>query len=100
MRINLVRLDTSDAYIFQLIKGDETVELTRRIFADTSRYTVEYPGLPPATYRAELIFDANRNGRYDGGDFFLRRQPEKVRRFDLPELRANWEVEEEINLKN
>ena len=100
MRINLVSLDTSDAYIFQLIKGDETVELTRRIFADTSRYTVEYPGLPPATYRAELIFDANRNGRYDGGDFFLRRQPEKVRRFDLPELRANWEVEEEINLKN
>lgn len=98
LKIHLINLDSSQAYILQLLEKEEIVDGSRRLITNRSEFTTEYPGFPPGTYRAEIITDANRNGRYDAGDFFLRRQPETVRRFELDELRANWEVDEEINL--
>ena len=98
LRLELTGLDSTRAYVLQLVKGDEVLTDTRRTFADLTTFRTEYAGFPPGTYRAELIEDRNRNGRYDTGDYFRARQPETVRRFDLEELRANWEVEAKIEL--
>lgn len=99
MRLSLTGLDSLQAYVIQLIKDDKVVERSNRLIRNTSGYQVEYAGLAAGAYRAELILDANANGRYDAGNFFTGRQPETVRRFDLEELRSNWEVDEEIILE-
>lgn len=98
LKLRLINLDSSQAYILQLLKKDDVVAGTQRLINNLSAFTTDYLSFPPGTYRAEIILDANRNGRYDAGDFFLGRQPETVRRFEIEELRSNWEVDEEINL--
>lgn len=98
LSLSLTNLDTTEAYILRLVEKDEPLPLPRRYFLNRSDYQVTYRGLKPATYLVEIITDANGNGRYDSGDFLLSRQPEQVRRFEVEALRANWEVEEIIDL--
>ena len=48
--------------------------------------------LPPGVYTVRVIVDENRNGRWDPGDLFLRRQPEEVVPYAAPiNLKAGWE---------
>lgn len=100
LRLRLTGLDSTQNYIVQLVGKDAVVPRSRRIVGGVKGYRAEYAGLAAGAYRAEIILDANDNGRYDAGDFFTGRQPETVRRFELEALRANWEVEEEIDLRN
>ncbi len=99
LTLKLSKLDTALSYVLRLLEKDEVVPGTERYINEQADFEVLYQGLKPATYRAEVIYDTKRNQRYDAGDFLLGRQPEVVRRFELEALRANWEVEEEIQLE-
>ncbi len=53
----------------------------------------------PGSYTMRLLEDANGNGAWDSGNYWLKNQPEMV--FPIPgtvSVRANWENEFEINL--
>ncbi|MEY4204022.1 MAG: hypothetical protein RL013_1725, partial [Bacteroidota bacterium] len=45
-----------------------------------------------------IFHDANRNGRWDTGDYYLRRQPEANFIKKIEGLRANWELAVEFPL--
>jgi len=92
-------LDSTRSYLLRLLDKEEPVAGTSRIMADIKKFNILYPALKPATYRAEIIEDRNRNGRYDAGNFLLSQQPEVIRRFQIEALRPNWEVEESIELQ-
>lgn len=98
--LNVTGLDSTTQYVLQLVLKEEVLRETQKIITDVSSYSVEYPGLSPGTYEVELIIDRNKNGRYDAGNYFQNRQPERVQRFPIEELRANWEVDEVIILKD
>ena len=98
LTLKLRNLDPTKHYILRLVKGDEPLVDTRRYVDLRFDYDVTYYDLPAAEYRVELLEDTNNNRRYDSGDFRFGRQPETVRRFTIAPLRANWEVEEEIDL--
>jgi hypothetical protein len=99
LTLNVTGLDSTGAYLLQLLDKDDPVVGTQRRISGTTVFDVIYPALKPTTYRVEIISDTNRNGRYDTGDFLLGRQPEVIRRFDIEALRPNWEVEETIDLQ-
>ena len=86
-------------YILRLLDNDKVVFATRRFISKQFEYTARFEGLKPGTYKVEIVYDANGNQRYDSGDFLFGRQPELVRRFEIPTLKADWEVEEVIDLK-
>ena len=98
LTLTLTNLEPSTHYILQLTQKGDPVLWTRRVIRDRFEYTVEYPGLDAAEYTVEVLLDSNENGRYDSGDLFFGRQPEAVRRFTIAPLRANWEVEESVDL--
>ncbi len=53
----------------------------------------------PQNYRMTFIFDINHNGKWDTGNFFVRRQPEPKYIFEKSfSVKANWDIEETINL--
>ena len=53
----------------------------------------------PGDYELRLLFDTNKNGQWDPGDYFLNRQPERIRVLDEKlGIRANWDNEREISL--
>jgi len=84
------------SYIIQLLDPKQALVEQRTISSDT---TLTFNYLLPKTYGFKVIYDRNRNGRWDSGNYLRKIQPEKVAFFSKPfELRANWTMEEEWNI--
>ena len=57
--------------------------------------------LEPATYGLRVIYDRNKNGRFDSGNWLLKTQAEEVKYFPDPiEVRANWEIDQTFIITN
>ena len=83
---------TADHFIVQLLDEKDRV-VAQHLMVGQGR--VGFPHLKPAKYRARVVIDENGNGLWDTGNFFERRQPEKVQFLDkVIDVRANWEYEE------
>ncbi|MDR0193828.1 MAG: Ig-like domain-containing protein [Myroides sp.] len=64
-----------------------------------SSNTFEFTLLPPRKYYIRVIYDDNKNGKWDTGYFWERRQPEETVYFpEAIDVRANWDVKEQISL--
>jgi hypothetical protein len=84
--------DPSGNYLIQLLNEKETV-LEQRTISTSGKVKFEY--LFPAKYRIKAIFDRNRNGGWDTGNFSRKLQPEKVHYYEkVIEVRANWDIDE------
>ncbi len=56
-------------------------------------------GLIPAKYKFKFIADTDNNKRWSSGDYWMKKQPEKVYWYkEEVTVRANWEMEIEWNL--
>lgn len=81
------------------------VELTNKngdvMFAEYSESAtvIDFNAIDPATYTLRLIYDDNKNRKWDSGSFLQKRQAEEVIYFpkDL-EVRANWDVDQPFTL--
>ena len=77
--------------IVQLLDTKEKVLEEYTIGADTT-LTINY--LEPGSYLCKMICDDNRNGKWDTGNFNLRRQPERVFYFNQKiETKSSWDIE-------
>ena len=57
------------------------------------------PYLVPGKYKIRIIFDANKNNRWDTGNYLKHQQPERTFEPSKPiEIRANWEVNQTYKL--
>lgn len=77
---------------------NEKGDLQREIYANQPQ-TYAFNNLNPGKYMARVIFDSNKNRKWDTGNFLKKIQPEKISYYpNLIELRANWEKIETFNL--
>lgn len=61
---------------------------------------VTFDALEPALYTLRLIYDDNKNKKWDTGSFKDKRQSEEVFYFAKEiDVRSNWDVEQPFNLK-
>ncbi|WP_018476363.1 Ig-like domain-containing protein [Pontibacter roseus] len=80
------------AYIIQLL--DDKYRVKRQL---RNQKTYNFKDVEPGTYFIRVILDENKNGKWDGGDPNLEREPENVYLYDKQlEIRANWEMEENL----
>lgn len=85
-------------FIVDLLNENETIIRTEAI---DSPQEVRFELLDPGNYLIRVTYDTNKNGKWDTGNFLLKKQPEKVKYIDkLFELRANWEPIELFNADN
>jgi uncharacterized protein (DUF2141 family) len=63
--------------IFQLLDKEDKI-LQEKIVQKDSVYKGLFTNLLPGSYRVKIIYDDNANGKWDTGNYALRRQPEKV----------------------
>ena len=83
--------------IVQLLKADRN-ELVDEIYAQADQ-EFAFLKLIPGKYKVRLIYDDNKNTRYDPGNFLGRRQPERVIYYPgILDIRPNWEVTENFIL--
>jgi len=93
LKITGLRPDTT--YLIRLlVKGGELVEefQVNKIESFEHRFQT----LSPGNYVAEVIEDLDGNGRWSTGNYDLKRQPERLLTKELEQLRANWDVEAEL----
>ena len=67
-------------------------------YVEQTSPTYNFPFVKAGNYRLRVIEDRNRNRKWDTGNFLGRLLPEPVHYFAKEiELRANWEIEQEIS---
>lgn len=96
MTLKVTIPDTSKAYVLELLNEQKVVVHTDPIIKST---TLVYKNYPVGKYNVRIIYDANKNGKWDSGNVKQKRQPENIWLYTKEiTLRSNWEAEEPIDI--
>ncbi len=99
MLLKVTLPDTGRSYIVELL--NEKGDVTLRSDIITKSTTLEYKNIPVGKYKVRVVYDANRNGKWDTGNIKESRQPENI--WLHPKtmiLRPNFEVGEDAVVPN
>jgi hypothetical protein len=88
-------LDSTLVYLLLVRRADKQIFSTEMRFA--ADYKTELKALQLEKYTIEIIEDSNGNGKWDPGNYWKRRQPEKILITETERLRANWDADVIIN---
>jgi hypothetical protein len=88
--------DSSKRYVVELMDEAKTIMRSDPISKSTS---IVYKNYLTGKYKVRIIYDDNRNGRWDSGNVRQKAQPENIWLYEKEiTLRPNWEAEEPINI--
>ena len=96
--LSVKNLDSTRQYVIQLVTPNGAIE-KEFIVKNSPNFNKRIESLLPDDYNLKIIEDTNKNGRWDTGDYDTHRQPERIFRKKIQGLRANWELEEVIDLE-
>jgi len=88
--------DTSKGYIIELLDEQKNVVHRDAILKSGN---IVYKNYPIGKYYVRVIYDDNKNGKWDSGNVKKRIQPENIWVYQKQiTLRSNWEAEEPIDI--
>lgn len=88
--------DTGKSFIVEFL-NDQKIVLRRDVI--TKNTTLHYRDFPAAKYGLRVVYDDNRNGKWDSGNVKQRIQPENIWVDESPiTIRANWEQDIPIKI--
>ncbi|GAA4337665.1 Ig-like domain-containing protein [Mucilaginibacter gynuensis] len=83
-------------YVVQIFRDEKSVLRSDVI---TKNSSIVYGNYPTAKYRIKVIYDTNKNGKWDSGSVKQKLQPEHIWISDKEiTLRPNWEAEESVDI--
>ena len=88
--VSALKKDTN--YILQILDSNEKIIETYN-FEQQTEAQEEMKYLAVGRYTLRLIEDLNKNGKWDVGNYDLKKQPERIYSKTVSDLRANWDVE-------
>ncbi len=89
LKINIP--EAKGQYILQLL--DDKENLFRETIINAGQ-TINYDYLHPQQYKLKLIYDDNKNGKWDTGNYLQKVQPEKVIYYTgTITIRSNWDLD-------
>jgi len=87
--------DTVHQYLIQLI--NEKKDIIHRSVPITASTDLPFDQFPGGKYTLRVVYDENNNGKWDPGDVYGNKQPERVWYLGKTFIiRANWEQEETV----
>lgn len=94
LSIRVTGLDTTKNPVLLFFVGDV---LKNAVPIKTNR--LNFDKILPGEYQLRMLYDKNRNGKWDTGDYLKKRQPEIViPRKQTLNIRPNWDNEVDINM--
>lgn len=94
LRIRMPNLDTAQQIVLLIFKNDK-LERAQPATGKDLRFEL----FPPGEYEIRLLYDRNHNNKWDTGNYWEKRQPEKI--VTIPKkntIRPNWDNEITIEL--
>jgi uncharacterized protein (DUF2141 family) len=77
---------------------DESGQTKLEIYSE-EKQVFEFNNIEPAKYFIRVIFDTNKNGKWDTGSFLKNIQPEKISHYPNEIIvRVNWELDETFTI--
>ncbi|MGZ3751436.1 MAG: Ig-like domain-containing protein [Mucilaginibacter sp.] len=88
--------DTGKAYVVQLFNDKKTIVHSDPVTKNT---TLTYKNYPVGKYTISVVYDSNKNGKWDSGNVKKKLYPENIWIYikDIT-LRSNWDAEETITV--
>lgn len=96
LQVNLKTLPPSPNYLVYLLDNAGKKKDVKKI-GPLDQKALVFEMLRPGNYFLEIVADFNQNGVWDTGNYHARKQPEPVLKQPVPEIRANWDLEIDIN---
>lgn len=94
VKIRFSNLNLSQNPVLQIVKGEDIITATPITGKEWNQRL-----FPPGEYELRILYDDNKNGVWDAGNYKLKKQPEHVRLLTKKlSVRANWDNENEIAL--
>lgn len=91
--ITIDSLNSKEEYITNILGEDKKI-IKKENIKNQSKVAIEYKKFLPGKYTLNIINDANKNGKWDTGNYYQLIQPEQITLFNEPiEIRAKWENE-------
>ena len=73
---------------------DKGTVISRRKLNEVSSAKVSFENLEPKAYNIRIIFDENKNGIWDTGNYFENIQPERIAYYSDPiDVRKGWDLD-------
>ncbi|MDB5032320.1 Ig-like domain-containing protein [Mucilaginibacter sp.] len=86
--------DTGRSYIVELLNEQKNVLRSNHVTKNTS---IAYRNIYTGKFTVRVIYDDNKNGKYDPGSLKNKTQPENIWVYEkIFALRPNWEIDEEL----
>ena len=96
LTLKITTPDTSKGYVIELLDEQKNVVHRDAILKSGN---VVYKNYPIGKYYVRVIYDDNKNGKWDSGNVKKRIQPENIWVYQKQiTLRSNWEAEEPIDI--
>lgn len=96
-------LSKKQNYIIQLINDKEEVikeQFASLSLSSSNSVIIDMTDIAPGTYLAKIIYDDNKNKKWDSGNLILKQQPERVIIHPKQmKILSDWEIEEEISIR-
>lgn len=84
-------IEQNENYIVQLLQNNKVVYQTQ--INQNSAKSVFVKNLAPNKYSYCIIFDSNKNGIWDTGNYFSHQQPERIEYYsELIDIRKGWDA--------
>ncbi len=87
-----------EPFVLQLLTADEKTVVYEYIIRSSTDISIV--NMLPGTYILKYVYDTNKNGLWDNGDYRKKQQPEKVGYYTQPiVVRAYWDLEQSVLLE-
>ncbi len=95
--LNLVPKDSLQNYLIFLSDKNEQL-IAKKMWQPGKK--VEFNNLSPTNYHLKILKDENKNGKWDTGDYYLHKQPEKFYPYQKEvSVKPNWDIEIEMKIE-
>ena len=96
LQLKVITPELQKQYILQVIDENKNLISTSIIQKDT---TVKFSNYKAGRYWVRIVYDTNKNGKWDTGNVAKKQQPEKI--YNEPKelsIKANWDRNETITI--
>lgn len=94
--LNVSGFEKGEQYWLEVLDKNERAIYQTEVEGTAKSIIIDLDGQLPGQYSLRAVKDVNNNMRWDPGNYWKKRQPEKIYTIPLGELRANWELKLDV----
>ncbi|MGA1543399.1 MAG: Ig-like domain-containing protein [Saprospiraceae bacterium] len=97
--LSLDQLDSTSQYLVSILPANQPLPVFQTSVKSQTKTEILCDYLKPGQYFLQIALDLNQNNRWDTGNYFKRQQPEPLQVWEIPLIKANWEINFEVSLE-